>query len=97
MNTEDELGPNTTFNIGDEDNSCGDDIEDDWVDPSLLLPMLTSQHRPLSKPQQQQQQSPPPVPMKDNGSPISSSSSSPHSSFFKDQAPIITEELLNFK
>lgn len=67
----------------DEDNGSGDDIEDDWIDPSLPSPPSTSRPgpRPLPKPLQQPQPLPPPVPRKDHGSPsvssLSSSSSPP--------------------
>ena len=62
----------------DEDDGSGDDIEDDWIDPSLPSPPSTSRPgpRPLPKPLQQPQPLPPPVPMKDHESPSVSSSSS---------------------
>jgi cysteine protease ATG4 len=60
----------------DEEDGSGDDIEDDWVDPSLPSPASTSRPRPLPKPLQQQPL-PPPVPRKDHvSSSISSASSS---------------------
>ena len=61
-----------------DDDGSGDDIEDDWIDPSLPSPSSTSRHgpRPLPKALQQLQPLPPPVPMKDHGSPSVSSSSS---------------------
>ena len=55
----------------DEDHGSGDDIEDDWVDPSLPSP--TSASRPGSL---QKQSLPPPVPRKDHVSPSISSPSS---------------------
>ena len=62
----------------DEDDGSGDDIEDDWIDPSVPSPTPTSRPappRPLPKPLQQPL--PPPVPMKDHEPhSISSSSSS---------------------
>jgi cysteine protease ATG4 len=62
----------------DEDDSSGDDIEDDWIDPSLPSPSSTSRPgtRPLPKPLQQPQPLPPLVPMKIHGSASTSSSSS---------------------
>ena len=66
------------FEDDEDDDGSGDDIEDDWIDPSLPSPSSTSRSgpRPLPKPLQQPQQLPPPVPMKDHGSPSVSSSSS---------------------
>jgi cysteine protease ATG4 len=62
----------------DEDDGSGDDIEDDWIDPSLPSPPSTSRPGtlPLPKPLQQPQPLPPTVPMKIHGSPSVSSSSS---------------------
>ena len=67
------------FEDDEDDDGSGDDIEDDWIDPSLPSPPSTSRPdpRPLPKPLQQPQPLPPPVPMKDRGSPSASSSSSP--------------------
>ena len=57
----------------DENDGSGDDIEDDWVDPSLPSPTPTSRASVLPKPLQQPL---PPVPLKDHVSPSVSSASS---------------------